>query len=72
MKFKMLNLVISILITCSFRIEANVNTNNDLVYNQPDLIIDYETDNGIVSLEAFKFKRNDLIIKKRTLINIAC
>ena len=40
---------------------------NNIVFDLADLTVDYQTDNGWISLEAFKSSINDLIIQANDL-----
>ena len=59
------SLYISISIFVSLTSQQSSNINN-IVFDLADLTIDYETDNGVIHLEAFKSSLNDLIIDQNS------
>lgn len=51
--------------------KINGQTVNNIVFDLADLTVDYETDDGMIHLEAFKSSLNDLIIEKKSKRNMA-
>ncbi|CAF0884343.1 unnamed protein product, partial [Brachionus calyciflorus] len=63
MKYLLLNLAVF----CLVLVKSEVVNQNNIVFELADLTIDYEMNNELVHLEAFKTKSNDDIIKSKKI-----
>ena len=60
-----MNLKLIFLIISLFKISIQQTSTNNIIFDLADLTIDYESDVGYITLEAFKSSLNNLIIEKQ-------